>query len=91
MPGRPPAATVAQIDKARAICDDAFVSVQSQFFPGFRSSAGELAHGAAHGIAWPPWSPVGGMFGASSLASSAAEFGSAAEELGVLVYQVTLA
>jgi aryl-alcohol dehydrogenase-like predicted oxidoreductase len=84
-------ADVGQIDEARAICGDAFVSVQNEFSPGFRSSAGELAHCAANGIAWFPWSPFGGMGGAGSLAQTAAEFGAVAEELGVSVYQVTLA
>lgn len=84
-------ADVAQIDQARAIIGDAFVSVQNQFSPGFRSSAGELAHCAAHGIAWLPWSPFGGMSGAGSLACTAQEFGAVADELGVSVYQVTLA
>jgi aryl-alcohol dehydrogenase-like predicted oxidoreductase len=84
-------ADVAQIDEARAICGDAFVSVQNEFSPGFRSSAGELAHCAAHGIAWFPWSPFGGMGGAGALASTASEFAAVADELGVSVYQVTLA
>ena len=84
-------ADIGQIDEARAICGDAFVSVQNQFSPGYRSSAGELAHCAANGIAWFPWSPFGGMGDAGSLATTAAEFGAVAEELGVSVYQVTLA
>ncbi|MEI4270892.1 aldo/keto reductase [Klenkia sp. LSe6-5] len=84
-------ADVAQIDEARAICGDAFVSVQNEFSPGFRSSADELAHCAAHGITWFPWSPFGGMGGAGSLADTAAEFAAVADELGVSVYQVTLA
>ena len=40
-------ADIAQIDAARAIVGDALVSVQNQFSPGYRSSAGELAHCAA--------------------------------------------
>ncbi len=84
-------ADVEQIDAARAILGDALVSVQNQFSPGYRSSAGELAHCAATGLAWLPWSPFGGMGGAGSLASTAAEFAAVADELGVSVYQVTLA
>ncbi|MCW2583542.1 MAG: putative aryl-alcohol dehydrogenase [Klenkia sp.] len=84
-------ADVAQIDEARAVCGDALVSVQNQFSPGFRSSAGELAHCAQAGLAWFPWSPFGGMGDAGSLASTAGEFAAVAEELGVSVYQVTLA
>jgi len=84
-------ADVEQIDAARAILGDALVSVQNEFSPRFRSSAGELAHCAATGLAWFPWSPFGGMGDAGSLASTAAEFAAVADELGVSVYQVTLA
>ncbi len=84
-------ADVDQIDEARAICGEALVSVQNQFSPGWRSSAGELAHCAAHGLAFLPWSPFGGMGGAGSLASTAADFAAVADELGVSVYQVALA
>jgi aryl-alcohol dehydrogenase-like predicted oxidoreductase len=84
-------ADIAQIDAARAIVGDALVSVQNQFSPGYRSSAGELAHCAAAGLAFLPWSPFGGVSAAKSLGSTAAEFGAVAEELGVSVYRVTLA
>jgi aryl-alcohol dehydrogenase-like predicted oxidoreductase len=84
-------ADIDQIDAARAIVGDALVSVQNQFSPGYRSSAGELAHCAATGLAFLPWSPFGGVGAAKSLGSTAAEFGAVAEELGVSVYQVTLA
>ncbi len=84
-------ADIAQIDEARAIVGDAFVSVQNQFSPGFRSSANELAHCAANDIAWFPWSPFGGMGDAGALATTAAEFAAVADELGVSVYQATLA
>ena len=76
-------ADVDQIDAARAIVGDALVSVQNEFSPGFRSSAGELAHCAAHGLAFIPWSPFGGVSAARSLGSTAAEFAAVAEELGV--------
>jgi aryl-alcohol dehydrogenase-like predicted oxidoreductase len=84
-------ADVDQIDAARAIVGDALVSVQNQFSPGWRSSAGELAHCAAHGLAFVPWSPFGGISAAKSLGSTADEFAAVADELGVSVYQVTLA
>ena len=60
-------ANIAQIDAARAIVGDALVSVQNQFSPGYRSSAAELTHCAAHGLAWLPWSPFGGVSAAGSL------------------------
>jgi len=84
-------ADVAQIDAAQAIVGDALVSVQNQFSPGYRSSAGELAHCAAVGLAWLPWSPFGGVSAAGSLDAEAPAFAEVAAELGVSVYQVTLA
>jgi aryl-alcohol dehydrogenase-like predicted oxidoreductase len=84
-------ASVAQIDTARAICGDALVSVQNEFSPGYRSSAGELAHCASVGLAFLPWSPFGGVTAAGSLAASAPAFAEVADELGVSVYRVTLA
>jgi len=84
-------ADVAQIDAARAIVGEALVSVQNQFSPGWRSSAGELAHCAGAGLAFLPWSPFGGVSAAKELGSTAAEFAAVAGELEVSVYQVTLA
>ncbi len=84
-------ADITQIDSAREIVGDALVSVQNQFSPGYRSSASELAHCAEHGIAWLPWSPFGGVSAAGSLDAQAPAFAEVAAELGVSVYQVTLA
>ena len=84
-------ADIAQIDAARAIIGDAFVSVQNQFSPGWRHSADELAHCAAHGLAFLPWSPFGGVGAAGSLETSAPAFAEVAAELDVSVYRVTLA
>ena len=84
-------ADIDQIDAARAIVGDALVSVQNQFSPGHRSSAGELQHCATHGLAWLPWSPFGGVSAAGSLDAEAPAFAEVAEELGVSVYRVTLA
>jgi aryl-alcohol dehydrogenase-like predicted oxidoreductase len=84
-------ADIAQIDAARAICGEALVSVQNQFSPGWRSSAGELAHCASVGLAWLPWSPFGGVSAAGSLDAAAPAFAEVADELGVSVYRVTLA
>ena len=84
-------ANIDQIDAARAIVGDALVSVQNEFSPGHRSSAGELAHCASVGLAWLPWSPFGGVSSAGSLDAQAPAFAEVAAELGVSVYQVTLA
>jgi aryl-alcohol dehydrogenase-like predicted oxidoreductase len=84
-------ADVGQIDAAREIVGDALVSVQNEFSPAFRSSAGELAHCAQHGLAFLPWSPFGGVSAAKSLDATAGAFAAVAEELGVSVYRVTVA
>jgi aryl-alcohol dehydrogenase-like predicted oxidoreductase len=84
-------ADIAQIDSAREILGAALVSVQNQFSPGYRSSAVELEHCAALGLAWLPWSPFGGVSAAGSLDAQAPAFAEVATELGVSVYQVTLA
>jgi aryl-alcohol dehydrogenase-like predicted oxidoreductase len=84
-------ADIAQIDAAREILGDALVSVQNQFSPGWHSSWDELRHCASVGLAWLPWSPFGGVTSAGSLDATAPEFARVADELGVSVYQVTLA
>jgi len=84
-------ADIAQIDAAREIVGPPLVSVQNEFSPSFRSSAGELAHCARHGLAFLPWSPFGGVSSAKSLGSTAEEFAAVAEDLGVSVYRVTVA
>jgi aryl-alcohol dehydrogenase-like predicted oxidoreductase len=84
-------ADIAQIDVARSIVGPALTSVQNQFSPGWRFSADELAHCAAHGLAFLPWSPFGGVTAAGSLSATAPAFAEVAEELGVSVYRVTLA
>jgi aryl-alcohol dehydrogenase-like predicted oxidoreductase len=84
-------ADIAQIDVARSILGDALVSVQNEFSPGWRFSADELAHCQAHGLAWLPWSPFGGVSAAGSLDAAAPAFAEVATDLGVSVYRVTLA
>ena len=84
-------ASIPQIDSARAVLGEALVSVQNQFSPAYRSSAVELTHCAEHGLAWLPWSPFGGVSAAGSLDAEAPAFAEVAAELGVSVYQVTLA
>ncbi|MGY1776068.1 aldo/keto reductase [Geodermatophilus sp. SYSU D00804] len=84
-------ADVAQIDVARSIVGPALAAVQNQFSPGWRFSAGEVQHCAAHGLAFLPWSPFGGVTAAGSLSATAPAFAEVASELGVSVYRVTLA
>lgn len=84
-------ADVAQIDLADEILGGRLVSVQNQFSPRFRSSLAELEHCAARGIAFLPWSPLGGIARAGELADRHAAFAAVAADRGVSVYQVTLA
>ncbi|GAB3661868.1 aldo/keto reductase [Glycomyces tarimensis] len=84
-------ADVAQIDEANEILGGRLVSVQNQFSPRFRSSRDELEHCAKLGIAFLPWSPLGGIANAPELAERHAVFQEVADEAGVSVYQVTLA
>lgn len=82
-------ANVAQIDEARSIVE--LASVQNQFSPKFRSSEGELRHCADLGVAFLPWSPLGGISSASQLGDRHDAFRQVAEERGVSPQQVCLA
>jgi aryl-alcohol dehydrogenase-like predicted oxidoreductase len=84
-------ATVEQIDEAHAILGGDLVSVQNQFSPRFLSSRTELEHSAALGLAFLPWSPLGGISNAAELATTHAAFAEVAEAHGVSPHQVTLA
>ena len=69
-------ATIAQIDTARRILGDGnLASVQNQFSPAFRSSEDELRHCATHGLAFLPWSPLGGIGRAGDLGTEHSAFG----------------
>ncbi|MFB8230757.1 aldo/keto reductase [Cellulosimicrobium sp. NPDC055967] len=84
-------ADVAQIDLAHELLGGRLASVQNQFSPRFRSSQGELEHCAALGVAFLPWSPLGGITNAAELGARHAVFQEVADAHGVSVYQVTLA
>ena len=84
-------ASVAQIDEANEVLGGRLVSVQNQFSPKFRSSLGELRHCAELGIAFIPWSPLGGIRDAGSVGSAHRVFGEVAEAHGVSPQQVALA
>lgn len=80
-----------EIRLAHAILGQALVSVQNQYSPSFRSSEPELALCAELGLAFLPWSPLGGMQHAASLGSSYAGFGQVAQRYGVSPQQVCVA
>nr|WP_294694765.1 aldo/keto reductase [uncultured Friedmanniella sp.] len=67
-------------------------SVQNEFSPRFRSSTDELEFCDSHGIAFLPWSPLGGTGGAArEVGQRFAAFGEIAEAHGVSAQQVVLA
>jgi aryl-alcohol dehydrogenase-like predicted oxidoreductase len=67
------------------------VSVQNQFSPRFRSSRDELDHCARLGIAFLPWSPLGGISNAADLGSTHSAFAEVAQAHDVSPQQVALA
>ena len=81
--------SVDQIKQARQLVQVA--SVQNEFSPRFRRSEGELAFCAAEGIAFLPWSPLGGIGRGRDLGGRHRAFGEVAEAHGVSAQQVALA
>jgi aryl-alcohol dehydrogenase-like predicted oxidoreductase len=79
-----------QIRTARDILGGALVSVQNQYAPNFRSSEPELRLAAELGLAFLPWSPLGGIGRAGRIARQA-DFAAVAEAHGVSPQQVCLA
>lgn len=84
-------ATIEQIDLSQEILGGRLVSVQNQFSPTFLSSRGELEHCAKLGIAFLPWSPLGGISNASELGSNHSAFAEVARAHDVSPQQVALA
>ncbi len=84
-------ASVAQIDEANNVLGGRLVSVQNQYSPRFRSSREELEHCARLGIAFLPWSPLGGISDAGELGEKHAAFARVAQARGVSPQQVALA
>ena len=80
-----------QIRTAQKVLGDALVSVQNQFSPRFRSSEPEIAVCEELGLAFLPWSPLGGISRAKDLGSSYAVFTEVADERGLSPQQVCLA
>lgn len=80
-----------QIRQANEILGGRLVSVQNQFSPAFRSSEPELRLCDELGIAFLPWSPLGGISRAGGLGSTYAAFARVAEAHGVSPQRVCLA
>ena len=72
-----------QIRLARDILGGRLASVQNQFSPAFRSSAPELELTGELGIAFLPWSPLGGITNAADLGRRFEPFTDVAEARGI--------
>jgi len=84
-------ATVEQIDEAQRVLGGRLASVQNEFSPRFRSSEGELAHCMERGLAFIPWSPLGGIGRQGEMDKQFSVFAEVAAEVGASPQQVTLA
>ncbi len=80
-----------QIRQAHDVLGDALVSVQNQFSPAFRSSRPEIDVCTELGLAFLPWSPLGGLGSAKELAAKHPAFAELAAELEVSAQQIALA
>lgn len=80
-----------QIRIAREVLGGRLASVQNQYSPSFRSSRIELDMCAELGIAFLPWSPLGGISKAGELGATHSVFAEVAKEHGVTPQQVALA
>ena len=79
-----------QIVLFNQILDGRLVSVQNRFSPIFRSSRPELDYSVQNGLAFLPWSPLGGIGKGDEVFDSSA-FAEVGAELGVSPQQVALA
>jgi aryl-alcohol dehydrogenase-like predicted oxidoreductase len=86
-------ANVEEIEVAiEVLGEGGLTSVQNEFSPRFRSSQDELEFCGEHGIAFLPWSPLGGTGGgASGIGDEFAAFAEIADAHGVSPQQVVLA
>jgi aryl-alcohol dehydrogenase-like predicted oxidoreductase len=80
-----------QIRQAQEILGGRLASVQNQFSPAFRSSEPELELADQLGLAFLPWSPLGGIKSAGALGDRFAPFQLVADARGVSPQVVALA
>ncbi|MCO1593909.1 aldo/keto reductase [Micromonospora sp. RHAY321] len=80
-----------QIRQAHELLDGRLASVQNQFSPAFRSSQPELRLCTELGIAFLPWSPLGGIARANELGTTHTAFQRVARQHDVSAQQVCLA
>jgi aryl-alcohol dehydrogenase-like predicted oxidoreductase len=80
-----------QIREAQEILGGRLAAVQNQFSPAFRSSQPELELCDQLGVAFLPWSPLGGIGKAGDLGEQFEKFARIGEAHGVSPQQVALA
>ncbi|MFJ5725685.1 aldo/keto reductase [Streptomyces sp. NPDC093149] len=88
--------TTAQIREAHLILGDGLVSVQNQYSPAVRDSEAELQLSTQLGLAFLPWSPLGGISrssldGLSGPTAVGTAFHRIADDRGVSPQQIALA
>lgn len=87
--------TLAQLDRALALVggpeQGGIVAVQNEFSPRYRVDADVLVRCTERGIAFLPWSPLGGANRAGDIGSRYAAFAQVAAAHGVAAQQVALA
>ncbi|WP_431898107.1 aldo/keto reductase [Nonomuraea sp. bgisy101] len=81
----------AQIRQAHDILGGRLAGVQNEYSPRFRSSEPEIDVCAELGVAFLPWSPLGGIKSAAGLGDAHAAFNEVAAERGVSPQRVCLA
>ncbi|MEU7898021.1 aldo/keto reductase [Nonomuraea sp. NPDC049152] len=81
----------AQIRQAHDILGGRLASVQNEYSPRFRTSEPEIDVCAELGVAFLPWSPLGGIKSAAGLGDAHAAFNEVAAERGVSPQRVCLA
>ena len=84
-------ASTDQIREANDVLGGRLVSVQNQFSPRFVSSYSELELCAELGIAFLPWSPLGGIQNAADVGTKHAPFQQVADARGISPQQAVLA
>jgi aryl-alcohol dehydrogenase-like predicted oxidoreductase len=86
-------ANVELIEVARSVLGaDGLASVQNELSPRYRDDLAEIVpHCAANGIAYLPWSPLGGISSAGGLGAAHPAFAEVAAERGASPYRVCLA
>jgi len=71
--------------------DNGVVSVQNQFSPRFRAHRDALDYCGELGIAYLPWSPLGGASQASEVGSKYRDFAEVGAQIGATAQETTLA